>query len=213
MYFSHGEGPLIMFSGFTCEPIMEAINSTPESSRPSVNTNLASPHSRTVSTIASWTMDLNSVSMGRYMRNTVGRTHTMTIAWTRLRITGPRGSATLNEPSSSSKKNISWQPSVKHEAASASVTAIISMNTHSRKSEFISTAPEEKDHRRVYGRIPHWTSASTPAKNTINPSLNRSGSVSRQSIGKRTSVTTKGRSENVMASSQPIGEAADAREP
>ena len=45
------------------------------------------------------------------------------------------------------------------------------MNTHSRKSEFISTAPDEKDHRRVYGRIPHWTSASTPAKNTINPSL------------------------------------------
>ena len=97
----------------------------------------------------------------------------------------------------------------KHDEASASVIAVISMNMHSRKSEFISTAPDEKDQSRVYGRSPHWTSASTPEKKSTRPILKRNGSESRHSIGNRTSDTTSGRSENVTASIQPMGDAAD----
>ena len=103
MCLSQAEGPLIMLSGFTCEPISEPMSSMPGSSRPSVNRYFASPHSRTVSTTASWTIDLSSVSIGRYTRNTTGSAHTITTTWTRLRITGPRGPAILKFPSSSSK--------------------------------------------------------------------------------------------------------------
>ena len=48
-----------------------------------------------------------------------------------------------------SKKKISWQPSAKHYEASARVSAVINMNAHSRKSEFISTEPDENDQSRV----------------------------------------------------------------
>ena len=65
MNFSQADGPLIMLSGFTLEPILAAVSSSPASRRPSVNTYSASPHSRTVSSSASRTIARISLSAGR----------------------------------------------------------------------------------------------------------------------------------------------------